>query len=246
MQGPFRRRSLQPTSRPSGLRKSRSLIPRAEAHHPPDVHVDRPATLAVSASTVAPGALETVTARRMDSAARGLDRPGGGRCSEYEQPGVDLYRRQRDNPHVERDDAHDRRQLRVPLFLDNGYERAATSPRVVVDPALTPAPVITSLSPSRMIAGLASFTLTVTGSAFVPSSVVLWNGASRPTTFVSSTQIAAVIGAADILSIGAPRRWPSERRRPAAGRQLRWPSRSIRHPRSRSARRAFRPALPLP
>src|SRR6185369_16434973 len=46
------------------------------------------------------------------------------------------------------------------------------------------------------------FTLTVTGSGFVPASIVLWNGASRPTTFISTTQIRAAIGAADIVSTG--------------------------------------------
>ena len=34
------------------------------------------------------------------------------------------------------------------LFPDNGYTSAATSPPVVVEPSLTPPPVVTSLSPS--------------------------------------------------------------------------------------------------
>ena len=88
------------------------------------------------------------------------------------------------------------------LFLNNGYTRAATSAPVIVDPSLTPPPVVTSLSPGRTFAGGGKFTLTVTGSSFVPSSIVLWNGESRPTTFVSTIQIRAAIGAADILSIG--------------------------------------------
>jgi len=88
------------------------------------------------------------------------------------------------------------------LFLNNGYTRVATSAPVVVDPALTPPPVVTSLSPNRAFVGGSGFTLTVTGSGFVPASIVLWNGASRPTTFISTTQIRAAIGAADIVSTG--------------------------------------------
>ena len=88
------------------------------------------------------------------------------------------------------------------LFLDNGYIRAATSAPVVVDLALTPSPVVASLSPSRTFAGGGSFTLAVTGSGFVPSSIVRWNGVSRPTTFISTTLLRAAIGASDIVSTG--------------------------------------------
>src|SRR5439155_204984 len=42
----------------------------------------------------------------------------------------------------------------------------------------------------------------VRGRGFAPASIVLWNGASRPTTLVSSTELRATIDAADILSIG--------------------------------------------
>jgi hypothetical protein len=41
-----------------------------------------------------------------------------------------------------------------------------------------------------------------TGSSFVSGSVVQWNGANRPTTFVSSTQLTAQISADDILVAG--------------------------------------------
>jgi Tol biopolymer transport system component len=49
--------------------------------------------------------------------------------------------------------------------------------------------------------GLA-FTLTVQGSNFVPSSTVDWNGNSRTTTFVSSSQLQAQIMAADLAAAG--------------------------------------------
>jgi subtilisin family serine protease len=88
------------------------------------------------------------------------------------------------------------------LFLDNGYTRAATSAPVTVDAALSPVPVIGSLSPSSAAVGGQGFMLTVNGSMFAQSSIVTWNGASRPTTFVNSTQLQASIGAADIASLG--------------------------------------------
>ncbi len=43
-----------------------------------------------------------------------------------------------------------------------------------------------------------AFTLTVKGSNFVAASVVKWNGSSRATTFVSSGQLTAQIGASDV------------------------------------------------
>jgi hypothetical protein len=66
-----------------------------------------------------------------------------------------------------------------------------------------PVPAITSLSPNSTTAGGSAFTLTVTGSNFISSSTVQWNGSTRSTTFVSATQLQAQITAADIAS-GAP------------------------------------------
>jgi len=63
-------------------------------------------------------------------------------------------------------------------------------------------PAITTLAPSNAAAGGASFILTVNGSGFDASTVVEWNGASRSTTFVSATQLTAVIPAADIATAG--------------------------------------------
>ena len=51
--------------------------------------------------------------------------------------------------------------------------------------------------------GGSAFTLTVTGSKFMAGTVVRWNGASRPTTFVSATQLQASIGAGDIVVAGS-------------------------------------------
>jgi len=80
--------------------------------------------------------------------------------------------------------------------------RQATSPTVTVDASLNPVPVATSLSPSSVMAGASALTLTVTGSRFLATSVVRWNGVNRPTTFVSATQLQASIGAADVAAAG--------------------------------------------
>jgi uncharacterized repeat protein (TIGR03803 family) len=56
-----------------------------------------------------------------------------------------------------------------------------------------PAPTITSISPTSVIAGGAAFTLTVNGKNFVRGSTVNFNGKARSTTFVSATQLTAAI-----------------------------------------------------
>jgi hypothetical protein len=65
-----------------------------------------------------------------------------------------------------------------------------------------PVPLVSSISPGTVSAGAASFTLTVTGKGFVKTSVVQWNGSARTTTYVSSTQLTASIGAADVATAG--------------------------------------------
>ena len=63
-----------------------------------------------------------------------------------------------------------------------------------------PAPIAGSLVPATVPAGGTGFMLTVNGTGFTPRSVVRWNGASRPTTFVSSTQLRVTVSAPDIIS----------------------------------------------
>jgi hypothetical protein len=65
-----------------------------------------------------------------------------------------------------------------------------------------PAPTISSISPATAVAGSGGFTLVITGTNFVNSSVVRWNGSPRPTTFVSSTQLTATIPAGDVATAG--------------------------------------------
>lgn len=164
--------------------------------------IDPPATLAVSASGVAPGATVTVTLTNGFGGTYdwlGLAAVGAPNTSyiSWTYVGANVTTRTWSVAMPTTAGSYEFR-----LFLDFGYTRVATSPPVAVDPALTPPPIVTSLSPSRTFAGGGSFTLTVTGSAFMPSSTVLWNGASRPTTVVNTTQLQATIGATDIASTG--------------------------------------------
>ena len=60
------------------------------------------------------------------------------------------------------------------------------------------APTLSTTSPSAAAIGSSDFTLTVTGSNFASTSVVLWNGVAKPTTFTSSWQLTASIPGTDI------------------------------------------------
>ena len=65
-----------------------------------------------------------------------------------------------------------------------------------------PAPTLTGLAPTRAFAGGPGFTLTLTGTSFVPTSQVKWGGSDRTTTYTSATQVTAAISAADIATAG--------------------------------------------
>jgi hypothetical protein len=65
-----------------------------------------------------------------------------------------------------------------------------------------PKPSATSLSPSSAKAGGAAFTLTVTGTNFVSSSTVQWNGTGLTTKYVSGTQLNPSVPASDIARAG--------------------------------------------
>ncbi len=76
----------------------------------------------------------------------------------------------------------------------NLYTTATGSVQLTVNPFALPP----WLSSSGATAGGAGLTLQVFGANFAAKSVVLWNGAVRKTTYVSSTELTAAINAADI------------------------------------------------
>ena len=73
----------------------------------------------------------------------------------------------------------------------------------VAAPQDSPVPVVSRLSPGSAVAGSAGITLTVTGSGFVATSVVRWNGVARTTTFVNTSRLRATISAADLATPGS-------------------------------------------
>ncbi len=56
-----------------------------------------------------------------------------------------------------------------------------------------PVPSTTTLSPSSVTAGAATFTLIVNGTNFINNSIINWNGTALATTFISSLQLSATV-----------------------------------------------------
>ena len=72
----------------------------------------------------------------------------------------------------------------------------------IVPPSITSLSASTTSSNTTPSCTPAGFTLTVNGANFVNGSVIDWNHSPRATTFVSTTQLTAVIQASDIASAG--------------------------------------------
>jgi hypothetical protein len=92
-----------------------------------------------------------------------------------------------------------------PITVSNGF--AVSSPvsfSVTTPPGTTfPVPTATMLAPAGTTAGAAQFPLTVTGTNFLPCSVIQWNGAPRTTTYLSPTQLSTTILATDVSTAGS-------------------------------------------
>jgi hypothetical protein len=65
-------------------------------------------------------------------------------------------------------------------------------------------PAITQLEPGEAFAGSPSFQILVTGDNFLPESILRWNGSDRQTSYISSTELTAVIPGSDIRNAGTP------------------------------------------
>jgi hypothetical protein len=85
------------------------------------------------------------------------------------------------------------------FYFEDGHGESARAPLAgeTTSPAVYGL-LVTGLSPSSATAGAAGFTLTVTGTDFASGAVVTWDGADRPTTFVSAIRLDAQIEAVDI------------------------------------------------
>jgi hypothetical protein len=66
-----------------------------------------------------------------------------------------------------------------------------------------PAPTITSLTPTTALEGTASAIVTITGTGFVPSTVINVNGSARTTTYINATQVSAALPTSDFTAAGS-------------------------------------------
>lgn len=91
--------------------------------------------------------------------------------------------------------------VNVSVFTPNGG--SSTTVVFTINPGVnSPVPQVRYIIPVSCTPGRAGFTLAVTGSNFVNGSVVQWNGQALNTTYLSSTQLQAVIPAANVASLG--------------------------------------------
>ena len=74
---------------------------------------------------------------------------------------------------------------------------------IVSQQTVNPTPTLASISPASIYAGEPAFTLSVTGSGFLSSSVIEWNDTPLATTYINAQQLTASIPAADIADPGS-------------------------------------------
>ena len=92
---------------------------------------------------------------------------------------------------------------------------AGTYPVVVTNPAPgggasnamsftvgNPVPAITSISPGSATAGAAATTLTITGTKFLSTLTVSFNGVAHTTTYASATQLKITLSTSDLATAG--------------------------------------------
>jgi hypothetical protein len=76
---------------------------------------------------------------------------------------------------------------------------------VTVQAAANPAPTLTAISPTTAVQYSGAFTMTVTGTGFVPASQLTWSGhANLAAATASSTQLTVAIPASYLASVGTP------------------------------------------
>jgi hypothetical protein len=66
-----------------------------------------------------------------------------------------------------------------------------------------PAPAVSGISPNSVTTISSGSVVTVTGSGFLPTSAVMWNGTAHPSTYVNSTQLQLTVAAADVAAVGS-------------------------------------------
>ncbi len=90
------------------------------------------------------------------------------------------------------------------VFPGDGNFAGSTSDVLIqtVNAATNPVPTLFGLSPNSATVGGAAFTLNVSGSGFVPDSVVRWDGLDLSTSYVSNLLLNASVSASGLASAG--------------------------------------------
>jgi YVTN family beta-propeller protein len=91
----------------------------------------------------------------------------------------------------------------VSVLVFNPLPGGGNSVNVATFTITVPVPVLTAIAPSSAAAGSPQFTMTLTGTSFISTSIARWNGTDLATTFISATQLTALVPAADILTVGS-------------------------------------------
>lgn len=86
---------------------------------------------------------------------------------------------------------------------NEGSDTVSKLPVIPVGPVSNPQPSITSLAPASVAAGSNQLTMTISGSGFIASSSVTFNGASHPASFVNSSQLNITLTASDLGTAGS-------------------------------------------
>jgi hypothetical protein len=81
----------------------------------------------------------------------------------------------------------------------NGTESSGSGAAVNLQ-VTNPVPAITALTPATLLLGAVSTVVSVTGTGFVPTTVIDVNGSTRTTIFVSSTQVNVTMTAPDVAA----------------------------------------------
>jgi trimeric autotransporter adhesin len=87
------------------------------------------------------------------------------------------------------------------VIANNGSASSASGAAVNLE-VDNPVPTITQFAPSTFASGSVGGTISVTGTGFVPTTVVQVNGIVRPTVFVSATQVNVAVTSADVALAG--------------------------------------------
>ena len=87
------------------------------------------------------------------------------------------------------------------VVVTNSATGGSTSPASTLA-VNNPAPTITSLGTQIVQVGFPDTTITISGSGFLPATIAQFNGKPLSTTFVSTTQLTAVLPSADLATTG--------------------------------------------